>query len=202
MMDGCRPPEVLGMGWKRILGVGLAVGLLWIFSGSASADVYRYIDANGVMHFSNVPTSSKYRLYFSERRARVVTKRLTRYDPVIKEASRRQSVPVPLLKAVIKAESDYNPRAVSKAGAMGLMQIMPQNFKEFDLHHPFNPRENIMAGTRYLKELMEHFGGKLGLALAAYNAGPDAVERYMAIPPYPETVDYVSRVLQYYNEFK
>jgi soluble lytic murein transglycosylase-like protein len=190
------------MDWKQIVKVGLAAGLLWMLSGAARADIYRYIDASGVMHFTNVPTSSKYRLYISERRASIDTKRLTRYDPVIKEASRRHAVPMPLLKAVIKAESDYNPKAVSKAGAMGLMQIMPQNFKEFNLQHPFDPRENIMAGTRYLKALMEHFPGKLGLALAAYNAGPEVVDRHQAIPPYPETVDYVSRVLQYYHDFK
>jgi soluble lytic murein transglycosylase len=108
-----------------------------------------------------------------------------------------------LVKAIIKAESDFNPKAVSKKGAMGLMQIMPQNFQDLQIENPFDPRENIMGGTRYFKYLYDRFDGKLALSLAAYNAGPTAVDHYnKSIPPYKETEQYVERVLRYYRNYR
>jgi soluble lytic murein transglycosylase len=107
-----------------------------------------------------------------------------------------------LLKAIIKAESDFDAQAVSKKGAMGLMQIMPQNFKPLGLKDPFDPTQNINAGARYFRQLYDRFNGKLALSLAAYNAGPTAVDRYQTIPPYEETEEYVRRVLRYYYNYR
>ena len=108
-----------------------------------------------------------------------------------------------LVKAIIKAESDFNPKAVSQKGAMGLMQIMPENFQHLDIEDPFDPRENIMGGTRYFRYLYDRFDGKLALSLAAYNAGPTAVDNYnKTIPPYRETEQYVQRVMDYYRIYQ
>ncbi len=162
-----------------------------------------YIDDDGVLHFTNTPTSSNYRLYIKENPlASVAPVTRNQFDQFITEASIRHGVSFPLLKALIKTESDFNPRAVSKAGAMGLMQIMPQNVKAFDMEDPFDPWENIMAGTNYLKKLLEQFEGKLPLALAAYNAGPNLVARHKRIPPFPETERFVKKVMEYYHIYK
>ena len=125
-----------------------------------------------------------------------------KYDQIISEASRRHGIAFPLLKAQIKVESDFDHRAVSKKGAMGLMQIMPENIKALRVKNPFDPRENIMAGARYFRQLLNRFNGELHLALAAYNAGPGMVDLYKRIPPFKETVDYVDKVMKYYEIFK
>ncbi|MBW2335468.1 MAG: lytic transglycosylase domain-containing protein [Deltaproteobacteria bacterium] len=168
------------------------------------ADIYRYIDGNGVMHFTNVPTSSiqNYKLFLKEKPQ--ITNRYSteKYDSLISDASERHGVSFPLLKAIIKAESDFDPHAVSKKGATGLMQIMPENFKPLGIRDPFDPWENINAGARYFKQMYDRFKGKLALSLAAYNAGPTAVDRYKTIPPYEETEEYVRRVLKYYYNYK
>ena len=169
------------------------------------ADIYRYIDENGVMHFTNTPTSNarEYKLYIREKAT--ISRNFyapDKFDRYISDASAQTGVDSRLLKAMIKAESDFNPRAVSKKGAMGLMQIMPENFKMLDLQNPFDPWQNIRAGARYFQQLYQRFNGKLALSLAAYNAGPTAVDRYKRIPPYKETEEYVRRVLRYYRTFK
>ena len=172
---------------------------------SVQADIFMYIDANGVMHFTNAPTSNEheYKVYIKEK---ITVSRnfnaTNKYDHFISDAAKQTGVDFPLLKAMIKAESDFDPRAVSRKGAMGLMQIMPENFKMLDLKNPFDPWENIKAGARYFQQLYERFNGQLALSLAAYNAGPTAVDRYKSIPPYQETEEYVRRVLRYYRTFK
>ena len=168
------------------------------------ADIYRYIDENGVMHFTNTPTSSnqKYRIFVKEKTRVTRLYSSEKYDELISDASERTGVAFPLLKAIIKAESDFDPYAVSKKGATGLMQIMPQNFQPLGIEDPFDPWQNINAGARYFKQMYDRFKGKLALSLAAYNAGPTAVDRYKTIPPYEETEEYVRRVMKYYYNYK
>ena len=189
-----------------LIQISFIIPILFLFLAPiASADIYRYIDENGVMHFTNTPTASSgdFKLFLregsKERRSWYYSKR---YDDLITKASKRHGVSFPLLKAIIRAESDFNPKAVSKKGAMGLMQIMPQNFKLLGLKDPFNPSQNINAGARYFRQLYDRFNGKLALSLAAYNAGPTAVDRYKTIPPYEETEEYVRRVLKFYYNYK
>ena len=197
------------MGGRRIhiylIGVWVTLLLFITPASSVHADIYRYIDENGVMHFTNTPTCNahEYKLYLKEKTTLSRKFYATdKYDRLISDASVQTGVDSRLLKAMIKAESDFNPRAVSKKGAMGLMQIMPENFKMLDLQNPFDPWQNIRAGARYFQLLYERFNGKLALSLAAYNAGPTAVDRYKRIPPYKETEEYVQRVLRYYRTFK
>jgi soluble lytic murein transglycosylase len=179
------------------------------------AEIYSYVDKDGVMHFTNVPTSNKY----SSRKYRYVGNELSgiryirmpasftkfdskKYDDIIKKASRMHGIRYELLKAIIHAESSFNPNAVSPAGALGLMQLMPENIERFNVNDPFDPHENIMAGTKFFRQLLDKYDSDLKLTLAAYNAGPGAVDQYQGIPPYAETKDYVSRVLNYYNNYK
>lgn len=169
------------------------------------ADIYVYADKEGVLHFTNVPTSSQssnYKIYIKEipnKPSESYNEDL--YDHVISEASNTHGVPFSLLKALIKTESDFNPRAISSAGARGLMQLMPENIKTLKIKNPFDPRENVMGGTWYLKQLINRFNGKLPLALAAYNAGPGVVEKYQRIPPFQETENFVKQVMEYYSLF-
>jgi soluble lytic murein transglycosylase len=177
--------------------------LLFSVDLTAYGDIYRYIDENGVMHFTNTPTSSnqKFKLFLREKPKTSLRYSTKKYDNIIANASQQYGVAFPLLKAIIKAESGFNPWAVSKKGAKGLMQIMPQNFKLLGIKDPFDPSQNINAGARYFKQMYDRFG-KLALSLAAYNAGPKAVERFKTVPPYEETEEYVKRVLKFYYNYK
>jgi soluble lytic murein transglycosylase len=190
----------------KLIGVTTYYVFILLFSAGLSvhADIYRYIDENGVMHFTNTPTSStqKFKLFLREKPKINPRYSSKKYDDIIAIASRQHGVSFPLLKAIIKAESGFDPRAVSKKGAKGLMQIMPENFKPLGIKDPFDPSQNIHAGARYFKQMYDRFKGKLSLSLAAYNAGPTAVERYKTIPPYEETEAYVERVLKFYYNYK
>jgi soluble lytic murein transglycosylase-like protein len=123
------------------------------------------------------------------------------FDNEIRQAAVKNEIPFALIKAVVQTESQFNPYAVSHAGAQGLMQIMPKTAQLLGLRNPFNPAENIMAGSAYLKEMLERYGGNLPLALAAYNAGPAAVDSAGGVPNYPETKEYVQRVLSSYGQY-
>ena len=176
----------------------LNILLLFMVAVSIShADIYKYKDKNGVIHFTNTRPAAqkKFQVYIRERHPRKVRLYSTsQYDQIIKKAARRHGVLFSLIKSVIAVESGFNPRAVSKKGAKGLMQIMPENYRTLSIRDPFDPYQNIMGGARYLKQMIKRFNGKLKLALAAYNAGPDAVARYNGIPPFRETQEYVRRV--------
>jgi soluble lytic murein transglycosylase-like protein len=116
------------------------------------------------------------------------------FEPLIQEAAARHNLSPALLRAVIAAESAFDPMAVSSAGAVGLMQLMPALAEELGVSDPFDPRENVMAGARYLSALLDANDGDVRLALASYNAGPGVVERYNGVPPYPETQHYVKTI--------
>ncbi len=175
-----------------------------ILSGSlASAEIYVYRDGGGVLHFSNVPTSTNYRSYMNESDIDSLFSLTTSsYDDVIADAARANDLSFYLIKAMVHVESCFNPYAISKKGALGLMQIMPENLKLLNIDDPFDPRENIMGGAIYLRKMMSRFHGKLELALAAYNAGPSAVEKYSAIPPFQETREYVQKVMKLYQRYR
>lgn len=176
---------------------------------TALGDIYRYIDADGVVHFTNTPTTQGYTLFLKEKRVNSVQARTRRfeagpdvYDTIILKAAGAFGVDHALIKAVIHAESSFNPNAVSSSGARGLMQIMPQNDASLNISNPFDPSQNIMGGTRYLKRMLIRYNEKLALALAAYNAGPSTVDKYKEIPPYEETQTYIQRVMSLYSRYK
>ena len=181
----------------------LTLSLVSINCDNSFSDIYKYIDSNGIVHFTNTPTSTDYKLYIKEKtqgiQQRISTKK---YDDIIKKAQKRYGVEFSLIKAVIQVESGFDPKAVSKRGAKGLMQIMPDNYKNLFVKDPFDPSQNIMGGTLYLQRLLKRYKYKLPLALAAYNAGPQAVDKYKRIPPYKETQNYVRKVMKTYSMYK
>ena len=183
----------------------LAVMLLCLCASPCQADIYKYTDAEGVIHLTNVPTEPDvpYVLVMREKRVIIQLKGdVAPYDDLITRASERYRVDSALVKAVIKAESNFNHRAVSPVGARGLMQLMPATAATLQVKDSFHPETNIDGGVRYLRYLMNLFNGNLPLVLAAYNAGENAVIRHNnRIPPYPETQTYVKRVLNYFNGY-
>jgi soluble lytic murein transglycosylase-like protein len=198
-----------------VLAVGVAAALVGLHD--ASADIYSYTDKDGVVHFANRPKGNgKFKLYVksTERKAArgaasaavmpsdKSPERYTRYSEWIRQAATLYQIPEALVRAVIKCESDFDPRAVSPAGAIGLMQMIPETAMRMQVRDPYDPRENIFGGTRYLRVLANTFNGDLELTIAAYNAGPGAVSKYGGIPPYEETQNYVVNVVTYYRRFR
>jgi soluble lytic murein transglycosylase-like protein len=176
-----------------------------------SAGIYRYEDERGVIHFTNCPRDSKFKLYIKESKEDVensdqsliqYAKDSNRYDHLISEFCEKYQVDFALIKAMIRAESGFNPYAVSRKGAKGLMQLMPQTALRMNVLNLHNPKENIEGGVRYFKYLLSLFNNDLRLSLAAYNAGENLVSELRSIPPYRETVDYIRRVLIYYQSYK
>jgi soluble lytic murein transglycosylase-like protein len=190
-------------GWTFSLLVLLTVSFTDV--SHCLADIYKYIDPEGVIHLTNVPTEQNipYVLVMREKRVIIQLKGdITRYDDLITKAAERYSIDSALVKAVIKAESNFNHRAVSPVGARGLMQLMPATAASLQVQDSFHPENNIDGGVRYLRYLMNLFSGNLPLVLAAYNAGENAVLRHNnRIPPYQETQTYVKRVLNYFNQY-
>jgi len=192
--------------WKRGTSAALGMGLVWQLTSlsSATADIYVYRDNRGIVHFTNVPTKPSYRPFLLLRRymGRLKGKETVRFDRLIAAACQRYGVEFALVKAVIKAESAFDPSALSPAGARGLMQLMPATAAQHGIDDMHDPQANIEGGVRHLRLLLNRFRGNLHLALAAYNAGPEAVARYNGIPPYAETQTYIQRVLQYRESYR
>jgi soluble lytic murein transglycosylase-like protein len=199
-----------------------AILIASLAAGHAHADVYGFVDERGVAHFSNTPLDHRYYLFKRERRTgiapgsnlvimnvpaaaprrtiRVNPAQRRHYSPLVAAAAREHRLPAALLHAVITVESGYNPRALSPKGASGLMQLMPATAKRYAVTDIWDPRQNVNGGARYLRDLLVRFNHDLALALAAYNAGEGAVIQHgNRIPPYPETRNYVPKVLQQYH---
>jgi soluble lytic murein transglycosylase-like protein len=171
------------------------------------ADIYKYVDAEGVIHLTNVPTDTDVKYVLVMREKRVLFDKnlgadISKYDSLIEKASQKYNVESALIKAIIKAESNFNHMAVSPKGAKGLMQLMPSTASSLQVRDSFHPENNIEGGVRYLRYLLRYFNDSLPLALAAYNAGENAVIRHGGIPPYRETQTYVQRVLSYLDKYK
>jgi soluble lytic murein transglycosylase len=171
------------------------------------ADIYVRIHKDGKKEFTNRPSGPGWIFYMTESGDQIEI-RFTKeqgkpksIDEIIVEIATKFGIEESLVKAIILAESNFNPNAVSSKGAQGLMQLMPRTAKDLNVTKPFDPRENIIGGVKYIKGLLASYGD-LKLALAAYNAGPGAIKRYAGIPPYRETINYVRKVLKYYEEFK
>lgn len=187
----------------------LVATLAFATTAGAAAKIYTYVDAAGVRHFTDIPDNNRYRLlvlspkevttsgdHYDQR----LLAKAGQYDSIIERAASSNDVEANLLRAVIVVESGFNARAVSKTGAIGLMQLMPATASRFGVTNPYDPLENVHGGARYLKFLMNRFGMNMRLALAAYNAGEEAVDRNGGqIPPFSETRAYVPRVLKVYH---
>lgn len=172
-------------------------------AGAARGDIYLYRDERGVIHFTNVPSHNGFRPIIRENRTPLEGAALP--DPleeVISAASERHGVDPRLVRAVIKVESDFNSLAISRKGARGLMQLMPETARLHNVANVYDPVENIEAGVRHLRLLLDRYRGDLELALAGYNAGINAVEKYRGVPPYRETRDYIQRVLRYFTSYQ
>jgi soluble lytic murein transglycosylase-like protein len=178
--------------------------LLLLAAGVAHADIYQHVDENGVIVFQNKKKQGK--LVARERPGRVVMPsaggETSRYDVHIREASALYQIPEALIRAVIKVESNFDPRALSPANAHGLMQLIPETAARMMVTDIYDPRQNIMGGVRYLRVLANLFNGNLELTIAGYNAGENAVMKYGGIPPFPETQQYVVKVLSAYAQYR
>lgn len=199
----------------------VVVAGLVLAATTASADIYLYRDVKGGLHFSNAPTESYYQYYMPAKwtgptwnrhasfgsmyagvaAGRIDGARRKAYDELIQQIADRYEVDMALVKAVIRTESDFVPYAVSPKGARGMMQLMPATARMRGVYRPFDAKDNIDGGVRHLRYLLERYSGNLRLALAAYNAGEGAVNRHGGIPPYPETVDYVSKVIAFRDSY-
>jgi soluble lytic murein transglycosylase-like protein len=204
-------------GWKSR--VWLLAAVLLCFAASAQAEIYRYVDSKGKSVFTDRPLlGSQYTLVWRSSKgavgkyaSRSSKKRYKRsgkapnwrnkkhYESMIRKTAKQHRVSPELLHAVVQAESAYDPKAKSHAGAMGLMQLMPATAERYGVSNAWDPAQNLAGGARYLRDLLDMFNNNLRLALAAYNAGEGAVKKYgNRIPPYPETRDYVSKVIDFY----
>ena len=180
-----------------------------LIAGSSRADIYQYQDQDGVIHFSNREKKGKLYARSSETTGIGTTRpsdagpiSSSRFDEYIRQAAALYQIPEELVRAVIRVESGFDPRAVSRTNARGLMQLMPETAERMLVSDVFDPRQNIFGGVRYLRVLANMFNGDIELTLAGYNAGENAVIQHGGIPPYEETRQYVVKVLQYYRYYR
>jgi len=197
--------EATGRGGRRGIRVLSLVCALSGFAISAHAGgaIYSFTDENGVIHFTGFRKDARYRLaerLNKPRRAKPRAPRDWRYDGLIGLTAREHRVQPALVKAVIAVESNFDADAVSNKGAQGLMQLMPKTSVSLGVEDPFQPTQNVRGGTLYLRKMLDRYGD-MERALAAYNAGPSAVDRHGGVPPYRGTQDYVARVLTYYRHY-
>ena len=201
----------------RLLAIALLLAWVAAPSPGAAAEIYSFVDSDGVIHVTNVPQDPRFRRIRQnlgnpgglhrvslgrKARAPLLLRRASLYDDHIRAAAERYGLPVPLLKAVMAVESNFNPAAVSEKGATGLMQLMPATARDMYVYDLYDPAQNIEGGARYLRYLHDQFGNDLVVVLAAYNAGPEAVRRSgRAVPPIRETQEYVGKVLSLYESY-
>jgi soluble lytic murein transglycosylase-like protein len=187
----------------RTFGLIVSAAVL-VSAAPAGAEMYKFKAPDGSTHFTNAPTDPRYQRMGFTTGTQAGWLRLPQGDPApyareITDAANRYGIPERLVTAVIRAESGFNARAVSRKGAQGLMQLMPSTASVLGVRNSFDPRENIDGGVRHLRGLLDRFPGNLSFAIAAYNAGEKAVAAFGGIPPYQETQDYVVKVLRYYG---
>lgn len=187
------------------------VCLLVLAGASARADIYRYEDEEGIVHFTDAPTDQRFKIFMRDlKKDKQLRSKMkfassvnpAEYDQIIATCASKYGVNQSLIKAVIHAESGYNPNAVSRKGASGLMQLMPGTARSLKVSNSFDPKDNVEGGVKYLRFLLDTFRGDVSLAVAAYNAGLNKVARYGGIPPYNETRTYVNRVLSYMQTYQ
>ncbi len=179
--------------------VFVAAGMAPCLAGAGN--VYRWVDERGVVHLTDVPTDRRFepvRITPRGLQTRPQRRDPNAFDALIVQAARRHGLPPALVKAVVHAESAFDPFAISRKGAVGLMQLMPATAAHVGVRDPFRPDENLLGGSLYLRHMVDRYRNWI-LALAAYNAGPRAVDRHQGVPPYQETRQYVRRVLHYYR---
>jgi soluble lytic murein transglycosylase len=178
----------------KIIFTSILIVFICTLSVTPYADIYKYIDKKGVAHYTNIPPDGEY-----ERIPVEPAKSRRYYDQIIKSKSKKYNIEPAMIKAVITAESNWDSKAVSKKGAIGLMQLMPPTARDMQVQNPFDPEQNIEGGTKYLKKLLDRFNGNIRLALAAYNAGPGKVEKSRGIPAITETNKFVKNVIEIYK---
>ncbi len=192
----------------RSLFFAVAILSFQLVAADAQANMYSCRDANGSIRFTNAPSTSDCSVLGKKVRptktvwAPPSSYNPSSYDRHIWAAGNRYNVDPYLIKAVIRTESDFDSKAVSRTGAQGLMQLMPATARELRVRDPFNPADNINGGTKYLRKMLDTFENNLVLSIAAYNAGPGAVTRASGVPRIPETVRYVVKVLKHYRGYR
>lgn len=191
----------------KTLARGIAI-LLVVLGCACQAwpDIYSFEDEKGVVHFTNVPVDGRYRFKEKENIRKfkifIYESNERQYDPIIRKVAGEEGLDPDLLRSLVSVESNFDPVAISPKGAMGLTQLMPETARSLGVDNVFHPEQNLGAGARHLRSLLEKYDGDLMLALAAYNAGEKAVETYQGVPPYPETEMYVREVLRRYRKAK
>ncbi|MDQ1237878.1 MAG: hypothetical protein QG577_62 [Thermodesulfobacteriota bacterium] len=199
--------EVCRLILKKSLLVAMFLTVVFgLCTSEACAEIYVRVHQDGKKEFTNRPSGPGWLLYMTDSGVEPLITFSENGKPrdieaIISDISTQYAIDAHLVKAIIKAESNYNPSAVSAKGAQGLMQLMPATARQLKVKRPFDPEQNIIGGVKYIKGLIAAYGD-LATALAAYNSGPGVVKRYAGIPPYRETINYVKKVLRLYDEYK